>query len=152
MIDPPLSAFVAAALLIVVGFWLYLKYRNSPLNTEKTNIVPRSEDRLKAAGRAERRRAQTGLLFVLSGTAMFAGLEIHPQLHPNLWGGAWILTLLFLLWGMLITAADLLAARFQLREIKRQKEALRLAASYLDQQKKERENAAEAEAQRPQER
>ena len=147
MADPPFYGFIAAGLLIAVGICLYLRNRNNLLNLAEGEDAAQPEFQVKIAASSARRRAQTGLLFVLSGMTMFAGLRIHPQLTPGLWGGSWILTLLFLLWGILLTSLDLLAVRIQISGLKQQKEAFRLAADYLNRRKKEVQTGAEEEEQ-----
>ena len=147
MIDPPFYGFIASGLLIAVGLCLFLKNKARLRNLDERKNASQPEYQAKIAASSARRRAQTGLLFILSGAAMFAGLRTHPQLDPGLWGGAWTLTLVFLLWGILLTSLDLFAVRIQISELKQQKEALRLAADYLNRRKKEIQAGAEEEEQ-----
>ena len=145
MTDPPLYGFITAGLLIAVGICLYLRNKSNLLNLAEGEDATQPEHQVKIAASSARRRAQTGLLFVLSGMTMFARLRIHPQLSPGLWGGSWILTLLFLLWGILLTSLDLFAVRIQISELKQHREAFRLTADYLNRRKKEVQAGAKEE-------
>ncbi len=128
--------YLIAALLILLGVWQHLvqKKNLSALTEGETNGELASFRAFLI--RQARRRMQTGLLLVLTGAAIIAGLLIVPQIHPNLLVCAWLLSMVFLVWAILLMIVDIIEIRLRLNEEKSVRQAALKGLEYLRKRNK----------------
>ncbi len=124
------SGVILAGLLLLFGIgqsrslWLTLQ----SLSYQKESM---KKDEFRFLWKQTRRRFQASVLFGLSGIGMLAGFHLPPERFPVLFVTLWILALILLLWGILLTAVDFFAIRFYYAEKRRNHEAEKIGLEYL---------------------